>query len=91
VLNWDLITRGTDMFGVDYRTLTSTDATNRYMSLSGTPTSSLDVAVDLVGGTAQGTTDYYVDGTNVKWDMTSYGLYSMLATGDKVRVIYDRS
>ena len=80
------------MFEVDYFTLTSTDATNKYVSLTGTPASSTNVAMDLIGGTAQALTgDFAVDSTKVKWDSSSYGLYSMLGTGDKVRVIYDRS
>lgn len=83
------------MFEVEYFTLSGTDATNAYVSLSGTPVSSTNVALDIISGTAQaladGSGDFGVDGTRVIWDATSYALSSQLATGDKLRIIYDRS
>jgi hypothetical protein len=35
--------------------------------------------------------DFGVDGTRVKWNDATYGLYNQVAAGDRVRVIYDRS
>jgi hypothetical protein len=80
------------MFEVDYFTLDATDSSNRYVSLSGTPLSLTNVAVDLIGGTAQALDgDFGVDGTRVKWDNTSYGLYNLIGENDHIRIIYDRS
>lgn len=80
------------MFEVEYFTLSSTDATNRFVELDGVPVTANSVALDLIGGSAQARDgDFAVDGTNVKWDSTVYDLYPMLATGDKLRVIYDKS
>lgn len=81
------------MFDVEYFTLTGVDATvNRFVELSGSPISGNDVALDLVGGTAQAlTSDFMVDGTRVKWDFTTSPLYTDMSNGDRLRVIYDRS
>lgn len=79
-------------FEVEYFTLSPVDATNGYLSLNGVPASSTNVAMDLIGGTAQALSgDFAVDGTRIRWDNTSYNLYDQMATGDKVRIIYDRS
>lgn len=79
-------------FEVEYFTLDSTASANKYVELSGTPVVSDNVAMDLIGGSAQALNgDFGVDGTKVVWDDTSYGLYSLLATDDKIRIIYDRS
>ncbi len=83
------------MFEVEYFTLSGTDATNEYVRLGGTPISSTNVALDIISGTAQaladGSGDFGVDGTRIIWDTTSYALNGQLATGDKLRVIYDKS
>ena len=79
-------------FDVEYFTLTGADATNEFLELTGTPIVPDNVAVDLVGGTAQALTgDFGMDGTRILWDNTSYNLNGLMATGDKVRAIYDRS
>lgn len=79
-------------FEVEYFTLDSTASANKYVELSGTPAVADNVAMDLIGGSAQAlTSDFGVDGTKVVWDDISYGLYSLLATDDKIRIIYDRS
>jgi hypothetical protein len=79
-------------FEVDYFTLDATDSSNRYVALSGIPVSASNVAMDLIGGTAQALAgDFGVDGTKVIWDNTSYALYNQMAMGDRVRIIYDRS
>lgn len=80
------------MFEVEYKTLTLTDASNRYIPLGGTPITPTNVAMDTIGGTAQALNgDFAVDGTMVKWDSPVYGLYTQLAASDKIRIIYDRS
>ena len=79
-------------FEVEYFTLTGADATNEYLELTGTPIVPDNVAVDLVGGTAQALTgDFGMDGTRILWDNTSYNLNGLMAENDKVRAIYDRS
>lgn len=80
-------------FEVEYFTLDMTDATNRYLELqSGIPASATNVAMDLIGGTAQALNgDFIVDGTKISWDFTSSPLYGVMAYGDKARVIYDKS
>ena len=79
-------------FEVEYFTLTPTDSTNEYISLGGTPIVSNNVALDLIGGTAQALSgDFAVDSTSVRWDSTTYNLNGQLVTGDKLRVIYDKS
>jgi hypothetical protein len=76
------------MFEVDYTTVGS----DKFVSLSGTPVTADNVALDTIGGTAQALDgDFYVDGTMVKWDTTAYNLYSQLNAGDNLRIIYDRS
>jgi len=82
-------------FDVEYFTITPTDSSNRYVNLAdGTPVSGSNVVLDIVGGTAQyqGTSgDFGVSGTTVKWNDGTYALYNQVATGDRLRVIYDRS
>jgi len=79
-------------FTVDYSTLSLADATNGFISISGTPLLSDNVAMDLIGGTAQAINgDFAVDGTTIRWDSTVYSLYGMLSDGDQIRVIFDKS
>lgn len=80
------------MFEVEYFQLTPTDASNHYVGLAGVPITASNVALDTIGGTAQSLNgDFGVDGTNIKWDNTNFGLYYQLSTADNIRVIYDRS
>jgi len=83
-------------FEVEYFTLDSTASANKYVELSGTPAVSDNVAMDLIGGSAQALNgDFGVDTssipTRVVWNDASYALYSLLAADDKIRIIYDRS
>ena len=79
-------------FTVDYFTLDSSQAIAKQVPLSNPPSFPDQVAMDLCGGTAQSLNgDFGVTDSTVKWDSTSYALYGMLALGDKVRIIYDRS
>lgn len=79
-------------FEVEYFTLSATDATNEYVALGGIAVSPANVALDVIGGTAQALTgDYGADATSVRWDSAAYNLNGALAEADKIRVIYDRS
>jgi hypothetical protein len=84
-------------FDVEYFTLSSVDATNRYVFLGASPTAPDNVAMDIISGTSQSFSspnmDFgVVDGSRITWnDATGYSLYNMLAVGDKLRIIYDRS
>jgi len=79
-------------FEVEYFTLDLTDQTNEYVLLGGTPVTPDNVALDLIGGTAQALTgDFTANSTSIRWDNTSYNLNGVLMAGDKLRVIYDAS
>jgi len=79
-------------FEVEYFTLNTSDASNGYLTLLGPPAIPDNVAMDVVGGTAQALTgDFGVDGSKIRWDSTAFNLHSFMAAGDKVRVIYDRT
>jgi hypothetical protein len=72
--------------------LSYADSSNMRFSLDGTPVSPMNVALDLVGGTAQAINgDFGVKGNQIVWDNSSYALNAWLSTYDVVRVIYDRS
>ena len=81
------------MFDVYYRALTAFDASHKYISLDGVPTSPANVALDTITGTSQALNgDFFVDGTTIKWQgMGLDGTYGRLSEGDVVRVLYDRS
>jgi len=83
---------------VEHITLNATQASNRYVDMTGTPVDVVNVALDTIGGTAQAIDgDFGVDATTasplvrVKWDSAGYALYSQLVTNDRIRIIYDRS
>jgi hypothetical protein len=79
-------------FDVNYFTLQPVDATNRFVTLDGTPVSSNNVALDIIGGTAQALpSDFTVSGATVRWDFTSSNLNGLLAAQDQLRVIFDKS
>lgn len=76
--------------------LTGPDMSNLSFYLDGTPVNTTNVAMDLVGGTAQSLNNDFgvmLDATGAKivWDSSAYRLYSELSVRDIVRVIYDRS
>jgi hypothetical protein len=71
---------------VQYYTVTSTDITNGYMTLSGTPAVAASTLLDVIGGSAQAyTTDYTVSGAQLTWTGT---LASTIASGDVLRIVY---
>jgi len=79
------------MFEVQYKVLNSSEASAKMFALDGSALTDA-VAMDTIGGTAQSLTgDFAVDGTFIRWDSPSYGLYNQLAEDDAVRVIYDKA
>ena len=79
-------------FEVQYFTLDASDASNGYVTLSGEPVIPDNVAMDVIGGTAQALNgDFGVDGSRIRWDSTVFNLNAFMSSGDKLRVIYDRS
>ena len=70
----------------DYFTITATDVSNKYVTLTRTPTSPSEVALN-VGGTPQiYNTDFYVEAKLLKWD--GKAIEPDVAEGDKFRVVY---
>jgi hypothetical protein len=75
---------------VDQFTLGSTEISNKYVSLSAVPSDAMDVILLVKGAPAQFYgDDYIMDGVitdRLKW--TSLGLDGVLASGDKLTVLY---
>ena len=73
------------MFEVEYKQLDSTDESNKYVVLNGTPIDSSNVAMDTIGGTAQFLAgDFAVDGTKITWG--GYALDGTMTSGDRIRI-----
>lgn len=74
---------------VDEFTLTSTDITNKKVTLTYTPTSASVVKLDVIGGCAQDNgTDFSVTVSTKELSWSSLGLDGVLAAGDVLRVSY---
>jgi len=72
---------------VDIFTLDATQAANKEVTLSTTPSNANKVTLDLIGGTSQFKgTDFDVVGDKVTWNGLS--LEAVLAVGDRIRIIY---
>jgi hypothetical protein len=72
---------------VEYITLTSTNITNKSVTLMHTPKSSSDVVLDIIGGGPQEySQDYSVTGTSLSW--SGKALDGTLTVGERLRVIY---
>jgi hypothetical protein len=79
-------------FEVFYRQLDSTDVSNKYVQLDGTFVGVSNVALDLIGGTAQMVNvDFSTAGGNTQITWNGTPLDGTMAIGDQVRVIFDRS
>jgi hypothetical protein len=77
----------TGVMYVEYFTLSATDITNKYVTLANTPFQSSKVILDIISGSAQEYgVDYYSTTNQVNWD--SMTLDGLLASGDRLRVIY---
>lgn len=72
---------------VEYRTITSGEATAGQLTLVATPTDATKVILDVIGVGAQiYSVDYAVSGNVLNW--SSHALASVLDTGDILRIIY---
>lgn len=75
------------LVNVDYITLTGTDITNKYVTLTNPPLSPSKVMLDIIGGTSQEyAVDFQVSGSNLDWN--GLALDGVLVVGDKFRVWY---
>lgn len=71
---------------VDHLTLTATDISNKYVSLSRTPSSPSEVALNAEGTPQIYGVDYTVTAKRLRWD--GYVLDGFLESGDLLRVTY---
>jgi hypothetical protein len=85
-------------FEVFYWQLNSTDVLNKYVQLDGTFVGVNNVALDLIGGTAQMVNaslpadgDFYTTGGDTRISWAGTALDGIMASGDQLRVIFDRS
>ena len=77
----------------EYFSLNDDNIADTYVPLSGPPADSSEVALNVIGSSAQYyEEDFYTDGNLVKWDNTglgiSSGLEDLFVKGDQIRVIY---
>lgn len=86
---WTALSTGSSAsYNVDKFTLNGTDITNKYVTLSGTPTSPSDTILSVSGGIEQDYSDDFVMiGNQLSWD--SLGLDGVLVAGDKLTVQFD--
>ena len=69
-------------------TLSSTDITNKYITLSATPATPGNTQLNIVSGTDQAyTTDFIVTGNQLSW--SGLGLDGVLSVGDILTVLHD--
>lgn len=68
-------------------TLTGTDITNKYVTLSFAPSPANETSVDVIGGIKQDySVDFTVSGSQLSWN--SLGLEALLSSGDKLVITY---
>jgi hypothetical protein len=80
----DLITESTK---VEYRTITAGEASNKELTLIESPKSASEVMLDIIsGGPMFYGSDFSVLGLVLTWD--GLGLDGLLASGDRVRIVY---
>lgn len=75
---------------VEYRTITPTEITNKYLTLANLPLSAQDVKIDLKfgGGPLFYSEDFVVIGDQISWN--GYDLENILEEGDKLRIVYSK-
>ena len=72
---------------VDKRILSAGDITAKKVTLSQSPTSTTEVVLDIIGGTAQSNgTDFSVTGNELSW--SGLNLDGLLSAGDELRIFY---
>jgi len=79
----------------EYLRLTSSDVSNKYVTLSGKPLDTSNVTLNLIGGSSQyNGVDFYVLNNRICWDTGGIPLpiapylETLIAKGDKIRVLY---
>lgn len=88
VASWQDLPAATNSYFVETFTLLSGDITNKYVTLSGTPTDPTKTTLTVIGGPMQEySSDFIVSGSNVDWN----GLFldGVLQIGDKLVVQYN--
>lgn len=79
---------GLTSYYVNKYTLTNTDITNKYVVLSGAPTTANKTVLDVIDGDSQDYgVDYIVTGNILSW--AGLGLDSVLAAGDKLQIQFN--
>lgn len=69
-------------------TLDSTDITNKFVTLSSSPSSPSNVILDIIGGIVQDYgVDFTISGSTLSW--SSLGLDGILSVGDKLIIQFD--
>lgn len=87
--NQTVVVPPSNVYTVEYFTLTSAQVTSGSVTLSYTPTSPEVVTLDVISGSAQVYgEDYSVTGNLLSW--ADNPLYGIMAEGDKIRVTYSR-
>ena len=87
---WEIFSTGTvgPSYFVNKFTLSGTDITNGFVTLTGTPTTLSDTILDIVGGITQDySVDFIVTGNQLSW--SGLGLDGVLIAGDKLIIQFD--
>jgi hypothetical protein len=79
---------GSSTYTVNKFTLSGTDITNKFVTLSGTPTTPSDTILDVIGGPSQDySVDFTVTGSTLSW--SGLTLDGVLIAGDKLIIQFD--
>jgi hypothetical protein len=85
---WQAIVGAVASYFVNKFTLTPTDISNKFITLTGTPTSLSDTILDIVGGITQDySVDFVVTGNQLSWN--GLGLDGILVSGDKLIIQFN--
>lgn len=77
-----------NQYHVDTLTLSPTDISNKYITLSSTPTDPEKTALNVIGGDMQEyTVDFTITGNQLSWD--SLGLDGVLISGDVLLIQFN--
>lgn len=86
--SWTTLGSSTGNYNVDKFTLSGTDITNKYVTLSGSPTTPSDTILNIVGGVVQNySTDFTITGSQLGWN--GLALDGMLTAGDILLVQFN--
>jgi hypothetical protein len=85
---WIVFSSAAGSYFVDNFTLNGTDISNKFVTLSGTPTTASGTILNIVGGVVQDySVDFTITGDQLSWN--GLGLDGVLASGDKLIVQYN--